>query len=83
MTPVELVGELARLTQDRLVSSERVARLVGRLGVTDGEAQIWCLRELAEIARLIPLKTYSEPDARDLLRQAMQEALDSAIEKEA
>jgi type III secretion protein W len=82
-TPQELAGELMSLTGDRSVSPQRIERLVDGLGVGEGEPRIALLRELKEIVRLIPLKVYQEPDQRELLRDAVQGALDTAIENEA
>ena len=71
------------LTGDRSVSATRIERLADGLGVTESEPRIGFLRELKEICRLIPLKIYQEPDQRELLRDAVQGALDTAIENEA
>ena len=82
-TPQELAGELMAMTGDRSVNAQRIERLADGLGVTESEPRIGFLRELKEICRLIPLKIYQAPDQRELLRDAVQGALDPAIGNEA
>ncbi|HET6467206.1 MAG TPA: TyeA family type III secretion system gatekeeper subunit [Geminicoccaceae bacterium] len=46
------------------------------------EAEIYFLRELADVARALPLRLFKESDQRERLVDAVQEALDDAIRRE-
>lgn len=60
-----------------------VAPLLVLLGIRDLRKEINFLRELKELARMIPLKAYAEPEQqRPRLLDTIQQAMDAAIERE-
>lgn len=57
-------------------------KLTSRLGISECEAKIYFLRELAAIMRQLPLKVFSSPDDRLRLVDGIQQALDEAVDEE-
>jgi type III secretion protein W len=77
-----LIGRLLELADRNWVGPEDLAKLVGELGVKELEAEIYLLRELADIVRAVPLKVYKDMEQRERLMDAIQAALDDAIRRE-
>lgn len=80
-----LIGRILELADRNWVGPEDLAKLVGELGVkgVEGvEAEIYLLREVAEIVRAVPLKVYKDMEQRERLMDAIQAALDDAIRRE-
>lgn len=77
-----LIGRILELADRNWVGPEDLAKLVGELGVKGVEAEIYLLREVAEIVRAVPLKVYKDMEQRERLMDAIQAALDDAIRRE-
>lgn len=77
-----LATRLVGLTGERWVPADRFARLADDMGATDVEARISFLQRSRLILREMPLKVFADPETRDKLLGAAQEALDLAIENE-
>jgi type III secretion protein W len=77
-----LIGRLLELAERSWIGPEDLARLVGDLGVRRVEAEIYLLRELADIVRAVPLKVYKDMEQRERLMGGVQQALDDAIRRE-
>lgn len=77
-----LATRLVGLTGERWVPADRFSRLADDMGVTDVEARISFLQRSRLILRELPLKVFADPETRDKLLGAAQEALDLAIENE-
>lgn len=77
-----LIGRILELADRNWVGPEDLAKLVGELGVKGIEAEIYLLREVAEIVRAVPLKVYKDMEQRERLMDAIQAALDDAIRRE-
>ena len=77
-----LMGSLLSLAEASWISGAQVEKLARaqRLGST--EAEIYVLRELADLVRAMPLKVFKDPEQRLKLVDAVQETLDKAIERE-
>ena len=80
--PTDLLGELLALQVQTWLRPESVTPLPGKLGVREIEREINFLREFKELARSIPLKAYADAEQRPRLLDAIQQAMDSAIERE-
>jgi type III secretion protein W len=79
----ELVGGLLILTEKNWLVRADIEALLKLLRVgNDLEAEIYVLRELTEIARAMPLKLFSDLESRERLIDAIQEALDDAVDRE-
>ena len=76
-----LIGRLLELADRNWVGPEDLSKLVGELGVKGIEAEIYLLRELADIVRAVPLKVYKDMEQRERLMDAIQAALDDAIRR--
>ena len=77
-----LLKELLDLMQNKWLRPEQVSPIPGRMGVQAMDREIAFLREFKELARLVPLKAYADLQQRDGLVDAVQFAMDQAIERE-
>ena len=77
-----LIGSLLGLAEATWLSAAQVEKLAREQSLPSTEAEIYFLREVAELARAVPLKIFKDPDQRLKLVDAVQEALDRAIERE-
>ncbi|MEO0761316.1 MAG: type III secretion system gatekeeper subunit SctW [Pseudomonadota bacterium] len=81
-TPFMLLKGLVPLQDASWVSGQEIASIADRLRFGEIEAQINFLTDLLEVVRLIPLKSYSKPESRGKLLDAVQQALDGAVKTE-
>lgn len=77
-----LVGSLLELAEASWLSSAQVEKLAREQDLPSTEAEIYFLRELADMVRALPLKIFKDPEQRLKLVDAVQETLDKAIERE-
>lgn len=77
-----LVGSLLDLAEASWLSGAQVEKLAREQRLPSTEAEIYFLRELADMVRALPLKVFKDPEQRLKLVDAVQEALDQAIERE-
>ena len=77
-----LVSSLLELAEASWLSGSQVEKLVREQRLRTTEAEIYFLRELADLVRALPLKIFKEPEQRLKMVDAVQEALDKAIEQE-
>lgn len=77
-----LIGDLLPLTEATWLSPAQIDKVVRDRNLPSTEAEIYFLRELADLARMLPLKMFKEPELRLKLVDAVQEALDRAIARE-
>lgn len=80
--PEELMGSVLTLADSSWVQPDQVAQIGKGLGIREPEPEIYFLREMKEMVRLIPPKIFPDADRRDRLLDAVQDALDAAIERE-
>lgn len=78
----QLMIGLLRLGEQSWIGPSDIRGMVKPLGLPNVEAEIYILRELGEVARSIPLKVFRDPEDRLRLVDAVQQALDEAIERE-
>jgi type III secretion protein W len=77
-----LVSSLLELAEASWLSGAQVEKIVREQRLRSTEAEIYFLRELADLVRALPLKIFKEPEQRLKMVDAVQEALDKAIEQE-
>lgn len=82
LAPRSLMERILTMKEERWLKGDQVLDITHQAGVMVTEAQIDFLRGLKNIARLIPLKAYDNVENREKFIDAVQEAMDSAIEKE-
>lgn len=79
-----LMQDLVILTGEKWVSASQFAAMADRWGVQNLQARITFLTEIKTLLRAMPVKVFTDADARQSLLNAAQEALDReiAIEEE-
>ncbi len=77
-----LMGSLLALAEASWLSPAQVEKLAREQRLPSTEAEIYFLRELADLVRAMPLKVFKDPEQRLKLVDAVQETLDKAIERE-
>ena len=77
-----LLSSLLELAEASWLSSAQVEKIVREQNLRSTEAEIYFLRELADLIRALPLKIFKDPEQRLKMVDAVQEALDKAIERE-
>lgn len=80
--PVALLKDLVAITGEKWVSSARFESLAGKFGVEGDQGQIAFQMGNKTTLRALPLKIFSDPDSRQTILNAVQDALDVAIAKE-
>ncbi len=83
VTPLSITRHLLDLTTKEWPDSGLVLTFVERLGARDPGAQINVVRELRDIAGLLPLKLFADNDERTRLIDIFRQAQDIADEREA
>jgi type III secretion protein W len=78
----DLLQGAFELMEDQWVGAPKIETMTGTLALRQVEGEIYFLRELNAFFRNIPIKAYADPEGRDRLLQASQEALDHLIERE-
>jgi type III secretion protein W len=78
----DLLEDTMVLIQDKWVAGPKIEALSGALSLRDLEGEIYFLRELNAFFRTIPVKTYDDPERRERLLQASQDALDHLVQRE-
>ncbi len=81
-TAHDLMKAILHLLSQRLAEPERFTQLVADAGIRPLEGRIYFLTQLRERLRLLPLKLFLSPDAREKLLEALQTALDREISQE-
>ena len=77
-----LLSSLLELAEASWLSGAQVEKIVREQNLRSTEAEIYFLRELADLIRALPLKIFKDPEQRLKMVDAVQEALDKAIERE-
>ena len=79
---VALTKELVTLSSEKWVAGSRFATLVEKQGARTTEAQIHMLTGLKSLMRSMPERVFVDADQRQGVLNALQDALDKAIERE-
>ena len=78
----DLLKTVLEFQQNKWLRPEDINALTARLGIHGIQHEINFLREFKELVRTIPLKSYPDPEQRQRFLEAIQLALDDAIERE-
>lgn len=82
MTAGSFLEKILTFQEHPLVQGQQILNMTGAAGISEPEARINFLREFKNLVSLIPLKSYENVDHREKFLDAVQEALDIAIEAE-
>lgn len=82
LDPQALMQELIQMSGERWISDGRFTALADRFGVDDPTARVGLLSGIKALAKDLPIKIFADQDSRQALLQAVQTALDKAIERE-
>lgn len=77
-----MLRKVVELTNERWVNANQFTRLAESLACTDFASQIRFLTEMKGVLRDLPVKVFADADNRQALMTALQDALDSAIDRE-
>lgn len=80
--PVEIMKELVTVTGEKWVTEGRFIQLANRLEAHDTPLRITILTKVKSLLTLMPIKVFSDAEARQAVLQAAQDALDHAIDLE-
>ena len=77
-----LMSDVLSLKTQRWLDGSKVTSMIRGYNIYDHEAKIYLLRELLTLVRRLPLKVFDDEEVRLRMMQAIQEALDTAIDEE-
>ena len=78
----DLLQSVLDFQQNKWIQPKEINALSAKLGIRDIVHEINFLREFKELVRSIPLKAYPDPEQRERMLDAIQLALDDAIDRE-
>ena len=78
----ELMSDVIALVEQRWVGSAEIWNLVNAMELASTERKISFFRELHKLIRHIPIDVFNDEEQRQNLIQAVQKALDEAIDLE-
>ncbi len=79
-----LVEEILRLLNQRWISATDIEGIPGKMGVPGDNlgVKIFVLNQILETYRKVPDQYFKDPEHRENILEAVQEALDDLIEEE-
>jgi type III secretion system TyeA family effector delivery regulator len=78
----ELMEEILDMASQRWVDQERFQQMLTKLQLQDSETRIYFLTQLWEKIRMIPYKLFPNPESREKMLEALQQAMDIEISRE-
>ncbi|MCC4224261.1 TyeA family type III secretion system gatekeeper subunit [Vibrio campbellii] len=78
----DLMSDVIALVEQRWVGSAEIWNLVNAMELSSTERKISFFRELHKLIRHIPIDVFNDEEQRQNLIQAVQKALDEAIDLE-
>ena len=78
----DLMSDIISLVEQRWVGSSEIWNLVNSMNLESIERKISFFRELHKLVRHIPIDVFTDEEQRQNLIQAVQKALDEAIDLE-
>ncbi|CAK6713477.1 Type III secretion outermembrane negative regulator of secretion (TyeA) [Vibrio harveyi] len=78
----DLMSDVIALVEQRWVGSEEIWNLANAMELKSTERKISFFRELHKLVRHIPIDVFNDEEQRQNLIQAVQKALDEAIDLE-
>ncbi|MDG2738344.1 TyeA family type III secretion system gatekeeper subunit [Vibrio parahaemolyticus] len=77
-----LMADVIALVEQRWVSSDEIWKVANAMELTAVEQKIDFFREFHKLVRAIPIDVFADDEQRQNLIQAVQKALDEAIDLE-
>ncbi len=77
-----LMADVIALVEQRWVSSDEIWKVANAMELTAAEQKIDFFREFHKLVRAIPIDVFADEEQRQNLIQAVQKALDEAIDIE-
>ncbi|MGY5820668.1 TyeA family type III secretion system gatekeeper subunit [Vibrio chemaguriensis] len=77
-----LMADVIALVEQRWVSSDEVWKVANAMELTAVQQKIDFFREFHKLVRMIPIDVFADEEQRQNLIQAVQKALDEAIDIE-
>ncbi len=74
--------EILHLTTQRWTDPQSFSKIATAAGIPSVPARIYFLTQLKERVRMLPLKLFITPEAREKMLEALQAALDQEISRE-
>lgn len=81
-TPVKLMQELVGISAEKWITGSRFAALSSDFGAHEVQPQIVFLTGVKGLVRDMPTKIFADAEQRQTIFQAVQDALDTAIDRE-
>ncbi|EDP58952.1 TyeA family type III secretion system gatekeeper subunit [Vibrio sp. AND4] len=78
----DLMSDVISLVEQRWVGTSEIWNLVNSMNLESTERKISFFRELHKLVRHIPIDVFNDEEQRQNLIQAVQKALDEAIDLE-
>lgn len=78
----ELMEEILDMSSQRWVDQDRFRQMLTKLRLQDSQMRIYFLTQLWEKIRMIPQKLFPNPESREKMMNALQEAMDIEIARE-
>lgn len=81
-SPLELLGDIVALRNENFIGSLQIDRIAAKANAPDIEREVLFLQELLNTARSFPSSLFDGDQGRMKVIDAIQEAVDGAIERE-
>ena len=82
LTPMSLLGDLVALRNEKFLGSTHIDRIAAKAKAPDIEREVLFLQELLNVARSLPILLFDGEQGRMKVLDAVQEAVDNAIQRE-
>lgn len=82
LTSLKLLGEILSLNEKRFLSGVQVESIMNKASAPDIEHEVIFLQELLNASRKFPVALFGDDTGRMKVLDAMQEAVDKAVERE-
>ena len=79
---MELLGDIVGLREKRFIGAVQIEGILAKAGAPDIEREVLFLQELLGTARKFPVELFDDEQGRMKILDAVQEAVDRAIERE-
>ena len=82
LTAMKLLGEVLSLGEKKFIGGMQVESIMAKAGAPDPEFEVLFLQELINSSRKFPSALFGDDSGRMKVLTAMQEAIDSAVDRE-
>ena len=78
----DLMAEILDMANQRWIDQDRFRQILTKMRLQDSQTRIYFLTQLYGKIRMIPMKLFPSPDAREKMLGSLQEAMDIEIARE-